>query len=84
MVADSASVEKLVYPMSTRALRKLQGGRKDLDLVNSCHEEEEEQEVDEDEDDKDEQFVKETLLLPTKGPNRFDLVSCFSFTVMFV
>lgn len=59
--------------MSTRALRKLQGGRKDLDLPNRSHDEEEEQEEDED-DEKDEQLVKETLLLPSKGPNRFDLL----------
>ena len=58
--------------MSTRALRKLQGGRKDLTLPNSCSGDDEEEE---EEEDKDEQHVKETLLLPAKGPNRFDLVS---------
>lgn len=63
--------------MSTRALRKLQGGRKDLDLPNSYHDKEAEEEEEEEENDKDEQLVKETLLLPSKGPNRFDLVSSF-------
>lgn len=59
--------------MSTRALRKLQGRRQDLDLPNSCLGDDEE-EQDEEEEDQDEQLAKETLLLPSKGPNRFDLL----------
>ncbi|XP_045606255.1 ribosome quality control complex subunit TCF25 isoform X1 [Procambarus clarkii] len=51
--------------MSTRALRKLQGGRGDLDLPNSCPEEEE---------DDDEQEVEEPPIVPSKGQNRFDLL----------
>lgn len=84
MIADTTDAKKIVYSMSTRALRKLQGGRKDLDLPNSCHEEEEDQEEDGDDDDKDEQLMKETLQLPSKGPNRFDLVSCVSFVATYL
>ncbi|KAG7168364.1 hypothetical protein Hamer_G002392 [Homarus americanus] len=52
--------------MSTRAMRKLQGGRGDLDLPNSCPEEE---------DGEEEQEIEETQIVPPKGQNRFDLVS---------
>lgn len=47
--------------MSTRALRKLQG-RGDLDLPNSCPEEDENQET------------EDIQIMPSKGPNRFDLL----------
>ncbi|XP_042222983.1 transcription factor 25-like isoform X2 [Homarus americanus] len=51
--------------MSTRAMRKLQGGRGDLDLPNSCPEEE---------DGEEEQEIEETQIVPPKGQNRFDLL----------
>ncbi|KAG0724450.1 Transcription factor 25 [Chionoecetes opilio] len=57
--------------MSTRALRKLQGGP---NLPNSCLGDEKEEEEEEEGEEKDEQPAKETLLLPSKGPNRFDLL----------
>lgn len=55
--------------MSLRALRKLQGAREELDLPNNCSEEEEEED-----DEENGQEKEETLILPTKGQNRFDLL----------
>lgn len=57
--------------MSTRALRKLQGGKRDLDLPNDCQEEEEEEDDEEEDEDLE---TEETQILSSKGQNRFDLL----------
>lgn len=63
--------------MSTRALRKLQGGLEGLNLPNNTPEENVE--------DEDEEGTEENQeVLPSKGQNRFDLVSSnFSSEIFF-